>query len=91
MYTVPYECIKKICDWTIGVENIDRGDYATTDGNCESCMYTCSINESCEAVECGDGYCRWWNNGKCNEAHELTQTSDGFVLTCLKDGKGTHS
>ena len=83
-----YECINKRCDWATGVENIDWGYYSTTNGNCGICKKSCSKNVSCEAVECGESYCSWWKNGKCNEEHELTQSSDGFVLTCLKDGKG---
>ena len=47
-------------------------------------MYTCSKNEDCEAVECGESYCLWWKNGKCNDSHELSLQSAGIVQTCLK-------
>ena len=82
-----YECINKKCDRTTGLENIDWGSYAAENGNCIACKDSCSKNVSCESVECGESYCVWWKNGKCDEAHELTESSDILALTCLKHNK----
>lgn len=87
-----YECVEKRCDFVNGIENIDWGYYSTgynstryySNGNCSICMKMCSKDQSCQAVECGESYCRWWNNNKCNEAPELTLPSESNELTCLK-------
>ena len=39
---------------------------------------------SCEAVECGDGYCSWWTNDMCNEDHEFSMDTKGSFHTCIK-------
>ena len=44
----------------------------------------CDKNNSCEAVECGDGYCSWWKNGKCKHDHQLGLETNGSFHTCIK-------
>ena len=84
-----YECIQKACDNSLYPENKDWGYYTQTNGNCELCKNLCIEDDTCESVECGSSYCRWWKNGLCNEAHELTVSTDDHVVTCLKDSIGT--
>ena len=79
-----YKCFYKACSWETSVRNIDWGYYSTENGNCSLCMDTCDKNLSCEAVECGDNYCSWWKNGKCNDVYELSDLNYGIVRTCIK-------
>ena len=44
----------------------------------------CDKNISCEAVECGDGYCSWWKNGICKHDHQLGLETNGSFHTCIK-------
>ena len=89
MSLIVYECIQKACDHSLYTENKDWGYYSQTDGNCAACKKLCIEDDTCESVECGSSYCRWWKNGMCNEAHELTVSTDDHVVTCLKDLIGT--
>ena len=84
-FQIAYECINKACDPTTDTKDKDWGYYSMTDGNCDECKDNCIRDEFCQSVECGDSYCRWWKNGKCNEVHELTEKFDGSTITCLKD------
>ena len=69
-------------------KNKDWGYFDETDTNCDDCKEKCIEDETCESVECGNGNCRWWKNGKCNENHQLTISKDGQLLTCLKETIG---
>ena len=44
----------------------------------------CDQNKTCESVECGDYYCSWWKNDKCNDDHELSDQGYGLINTCVK-------
>ena len=41
-------------------------------------------NISCGAVECGDGYCSWWQNYACNNDDQFSIDTMGSFHTCLK-------
>ena len=47
-------------------------------------MDICDDDLNCEAVECGETYCSWWANDKCNDAHELSDRTSGSIHTCVK-------
>ena len=72
MSLIVYECIQKACDHSLYTENKDWGYFYQTDGNCAACKKLCIEDDTCESVECGSSYCRWWKNEMCNEAPELT-------------------
>ena len=47
-------------------------------------MDMCDDDLNCEAIECGETYCSWWANDKCNDAHELSDRTSGSIHTCVK-------
>ena len=63
---------------------VDWGYYAKENGDCAKCTRFCETDETCEAVECGEGYCRWRSNNKCNAYHNLTSINLGALHTCIK-------
>ena len=77
---VAYKCTNTACPWESAGKNIDWGSFDETNGNCESCIDLCDKQQSCQAVECGNGYCSWWKNDKCINPSEL----DNEVQTCTK-------
>ena len=67
-------------------ENIDWGYYLNQVGGCENCMKACDEDRSCDAVECGNGYCSWWKNRQCLNPDILTSDYEDSTQTCIKKG-----
>ena len=93
VHSEAYGCSYRGCSWNSGTQGIDWDYYSTTNGNCTYCMNECDNDQSCEGVECGGEHCSWWKNGKCDEAHEHTLSSNGIDVMCVKkrdfSSKGT--
>ena len=79
-----YKCYHKACEWIMEKENVDWGYYSNTSGDCSDCLTMCDKNDSCEAVECGDNYCSWWQNDKCNDDDKFSMDTIGSFHTCVK-------
>ena len=84
VHSEAYGCSYKGCDWDTGKQGKDWDYYSTTNGNCTYCMNECDQDTTCEGVECGGDHCSWWKNGKCDEAHEHTLSSNGVDKMCVK-------
>ena len=82
--TERYECSFDMCLWDDEAEGVDWGYFSTTNGDCTYCKNECDKEETCEAIECGGGYCSWWKNGKCDEAHEHDGAPEEGLKTCIK-------
>ena len=72
------------CDTSDQTEGKNWGYYSLKDGNCRICKKHCLIDDSCEAIECGTSYCRWWKNNKCNRVSDLFHSNVGYLQTCVK-------
>ena len=82
-----YKCYHKACLWLQEKENIDWGyfgDWGKRNGDCSNCLAMCDKNVSCGAVECGDGYCSWWQNYTCNDENQFFMDTNGSFHTCVK-------
>ena len=82
-----YKCYHKACEWLPEQENITWGYYSKSNGDCSDCLAMCDKNIrniSCGAVECGDGYCSWWQNYTCNSYDQFSIDTMGSFHTCLK-------
>ena len=77
-----------VCDISNREEGVDWGYYSLKDGNCRLCMKYCLADDSCQSVECGTFYCRWWKNNSCNEVSDLTSSEVVNIQTCLKRSTG---
>ena len=79
-----FNCTNKTCNRHSSGEGIDWGYYTELAGDCENCMSRCDNDDSCEAAECGLDHCIWWENNKCNDAHELRNDISESAKTCIK-------
>ena len=79
-----YRCTTKTCFWNMQKENIDWGYYANQTGDCKRCMKSCDEDKSCDAVECGSGYCSWWKNSRCTDPDIDPDNTKDSTRTCVK-------
>ena len=83
-----FECINTVCDTSNHLEGISWGYYTLKDGDCRLCKKYCLVDNSCESVECGASYCRWWTKGNCNNSMKLVPSNVDHLQTCLKHATG---
>ena len=82
-----YKCKNTACHWETDGENIDWGYLDKANGNCDSCINLCDKDESCQSVECGNGYCSWWKNNKCIDPPELHKKTQTCTKTSFLNGR----
>eukprot|EP00494_Astrolonche_serrata_P031523 UN31792 len=76
-----YSGFKQHIDW----------DVENDDDNCINCQHLCINDESCGAVECGDGECIWWAENTCtfSTAKQNGWSTDDALRTCFKQNAYT--
>ena len=83
-----YKCTNTVCKWEDDRKNIDWGYLTNSTGNCTFCINLCDQELFCQAVECGNGYCSWWKNDKCNHPYRLDKTLETCTKISFSNGKG---
>ena len=72
------------CPWNNYIQGQDWDYYSETEGDCHICKQRCNNDDNCGAIECGDYYCSWWQNEKC----EVGEDINSGLFTCRLPPKG---
>ena len=87
--TTVWPCDKQGCNWADFRENVDWGFLDQSNGDCDACKLRCSTDNTCTAIECGNGYCSAWFNGRC--AYSTSPlVAENQVSTCRRPSTLLH-